>query len=112
MTAEVIAFPIGDNADDTIRATVRALLRGRGMSTEDLADAVGISHATMYRRLAAKGSKEAFKAGEVATVARILGVHVGQLYDGLGGTFVPPPNGGGSMTTAEYPHSQPYHDAA
>jgi len=67
---------------------------------------VGVSHATMYRRLAAKGSKEAFKAGEVATVAQVLGVTVGQLYDGLGGMFVPPPpDGGSSMATRRYAYS-------
>lgn len=95
MTAQVIDFPVGSSADNTIRASIKALLSGRGMSKEDLADEIGMSHATMYRRLAARGSEQAFKAGEVASIASALGVHVGQLYDGLGGTFVPtPPDGG------------------
>jgi AcrR family transcriptional regulator len=82
MTAEVIAFPVGANADDTIRATVRALLRGRGMSTEDLADCIGVSHATMYRRLGSKGSKEAFKAGE------LLGVDLDEKVSAVSGLNV------------------------
>lgn len=98
MTAQVIDFPVGANADDTIRATVEALLSGRGMTKEELADEIGVSYATMYRRLGGSGSKEAFKAGELASVARALGVHVGELYDGLGGRFVPtPPDGGTSL---------------
>ena len=93
MTAEVIAFPVGATADDTIRATIKALLSGQGISKEDLADAIGMSHATMYRRLAARGCEQAFKAGEVASIADALAVSVASLYSGLGGMFVPPDGG-------------------
>lgn len=104
MTAEVVPlFPTGAQAEDTIRATVRGLLKGRGLSVEDIAPHVGMSASSLYRKLAGKGDKDAFKAGEVASLARVLNVRVDQLYNGLGGMFVPPvppqgPDGGGGVT--------------
>lgn len=106
MTAEVLElFPTGDEADDTVRQTIKALMKGRELSVEDIAPRLGMSPATLYRRLGGKGSREAFKAGEVASAARILKVKVGQIYDGLGGTFGP---GGGTPApdvTQRYPVS-------
>lgn len=107
MTAEVVQlFPTGAQAEDTIRWTVRGLLKGRGLSVEDIAPQVGMSASTLYRKLAGHGDKDAFKAGEVATLARVLNVQVGQLFDGAGGMFVPPqpPDGGAAAgSTYSYP---------
>lgn len=107
MTTDVVhLFPTGAQAEDTIRRTVRGLLKGRGLAVEDIAPRVDMSASSLYRKLAGHGDKDAFKAGEVASIARVLGVRVGQLYDGLDGTFVPPdPDEGGSMTTLRYAHS-------
>ena len=104
MTTQVVPlFPTGAQAEDTIRGTVRGLLKGRGLSVDDIAPLAGMSASTLYRKLAGKGEKDAFKAGEVASLARVLKVEVGQLYSGLGGAFVPsPPDGGSSMATQRY----------
>lgn len=91
MTAEVIRlFPTGEQADETVRRTIKGLIKGRQLRTDDVAAAVGIAHATLYRRLAGTGSKQAFSAGEVASLARYFGVPIEQIYTGLGGVFVPP----------------------
>lgn len=104
MTAEVIAlFPVGEHADDTIRRTVDALVKGKGLSPAQVAEDAGMSRSTFFHKMAGKGASQAFKAGEVASLARVLGVSVAQLFDGLGGTFVPtPPDGGRSMYTEGY----------
>lgn len=90
MTAEVVALPTAFMADDTIRRTIKALVEGKGVNPDDVAEAAGISRSTYFSKMAGKGSAQAFKAGEVARIATFLGVTVAQLYDGLGGTFVPP----------------------
>lgn len=116
MTAQVIdLFPTGSDADDTIRQTVRALMKGRSLRVEDLAPRVGMSAATLYRRLGSKGSKEAFKAGEVASIARVLNVSVAQLYDGLGGTFTPQPppaREGAAQASSAIPDTRRYRELA
>jgi transcriptional regulator with XRE-family HTH domain len=90
MTAKVIElFPTGGLADDTIRHTINALVKGKGLRSEDVAAAAGLSRSTYFAKMSGKGSRQAFKAGEVALIAQYLGVHVSQLYDGLGGTFIP-----------------------
>jgi transcriptional regulator with XRE-family HTH domain len=98
MTAEVAPlFPTGDRADETVRRTVAALIEGRNLTVDQAAVMAGMTRATLYRRLSGKGSRQAFMAGEVASLARVLRVRIDQLYDGLGGTFVPPdddPGGG------------------
>src|SRR5690606_31830595 len=100
MTAEVIQlFPTGELADDTVRRTIRALMHGRGISAEGMAPEVGMTVATLYRRLGGTGATQAFKAGEVASIARYFDVSISDLYDGLGGTFVPPDGGGSHMVT-------------
>lgn len=94
MTAEISpTFPAGDQAqiDETVRRTIDALIKGRELTRDEAANRAGIDRATLYRRLAGKGSRQAFKAGEVATLARLLGVPVASIYDGLGGVFTPPP---------------------
>lgn len=91
MTAEVSAlFPTGDQADETVRRTIDALVKGRGLTVEQAADMARINRATLYRRLGGKGSRQAFKAGEVAALARVLRVQIPEIYGGLGGVFVPP----------------------
>lgn len=94
MTAEMSPnFPTGDQAqiDETVRRTIDALIRGRELTRDEAASQAGIDRATLYRRLAGKGSRQAFKAGEVAALAHILDVPVARIYDGLGGVFTPPP---------------------
>lgn len=92
MTAEVSPlFPTGDRADETVRRTIDALIRGRDLTVEQTAKMAGIHRSTLYRRLGGKGSRQAFTAGEVSALARALRVTIQDLYGGLGGTFVPPP---------------------
>lgn len=97
MTAQIVElFPTGEQADDTIRRTVDALITGKGMTRDDVAAAINMSRSTFYAKMAGKGSAQAFKGGEVASLAKALGEPVAKLYDGFGGTFVPPrpPDGG------------------
>ena len=86
VTAQVLTYPsAGAIADETVRRSVKALIKGRGVSTEDLARAIGMTPSTLYRRLAGKGSSQAFSAGEVALIAASLGVPITDLFSGLGG---------------------------
>lgn len=92
MTAEVSPiFPTGDQADETVRRTIDALIKGRGFTRDEVANLAGIDRATLYRRLAGEGSRQAFRGGEIAALARVLNVKVADIYEGLGGVFVPPP---------------------
>jgi transcriptional regulator with XRE-family HTH domain len=94
MTAEVVrVFPIGERADETVRRSIRALIEGRDLRKDDVAEAVGMTKATLYRRLGGHGSVQAFTAGEVATVAAYFGVSIESIYTGLGGAFLPPDGG-------------------
>lgn len=94
MTADIIRHPhSAERVDATIRSTVRALMEGRGLSKEDLAPQLGISPASLYRKLNDHNATS-FKAGELALVADALNVTIDQLYSGLGGTFTPPENDG------------------
>lgn len=81
---KVIKLP--DPLDRTISASVRALCSGHGVKVDDLAAAIGISHATMHNRLY---SKTSWTAIEVRKVADIFHVRIADLYDGLGGRFEP-----------------------
>ena len=103
MTAELTpSFPMGDQAqvDETVRRTIDALIRGRELTRDEAAIRAGIDRATLYRRLAGRGSQQAFKAGEVAALARLLDVPVASIYDGLGGVFTPPPTTAGESPSA------------
>lgn len=82
--------------DRTIGATVRALLSGRGVSPDRLAEHLGISRGSLYDRM--RGAK-AFRASEVARSAAFLGVAVADLYDGLNGKVTPPPDPDGDVMT-------------
>lgn len=100
MTAQIVELrPIGDRADDTIRRTIDALIKGKGLRAEDVAATAGMKRSTFFYKMSGKGSDRAFKAGEVASLAQALGVEVAELYGGLGGTFIPPngPDGGASV---------------
>ena len=101
MTAQVVElFPTGGQADDTIRRTIKAIAEGKGIRADQLAAAAGMSRSSYFDKMAGHGAQRAFKAGEVADIARCLHVTVAQLYDGLGGTFVPPeppPDGGSEV---------------
>lgn len=104
MTAQLVElFPTGEQADETVKRTVDALIKGKNLRRQDVARLANIPQSTFYRKLSARGSQYPFAAGEVASIARVLGVKVGQLYDGLGGTFVPPqpPNDGASAVGAD-----------
>lgn len=89
MTAELVR----DTADDTVRRTIKGVAEGKGFTPDQVALAAGMSRSAYFRKISGHGSIQAFKAGEVAAIAQFLGVSVGQLYDGLGGTFVPPADG-------------------
>lgn len=91
MTAEVVPIPAPDNdrTDETIRRTVKGLIRGRGLRVEDVAPAVGMATTTFYRRLAGKGQQQAFAAGEVSRLASYFELEIMDLYTGLGGKFAP-----------------------
>lgn len=92
MTADVIPFGRGrrDAADDTVRATIKAVMAGRGVTVEQLAAEIDMPASSLYRRFAGRGSKAPFFAGEVAVIADALGVTVAELYGGLDGRFVRP----------------------
>lgn len=95
MSADVIDLQAkrrGD-AEDVVRASIRALLAGRGMSVDDLAAAAGLARSTLHRRLSSKGTAHAFYAGEVAVIADVLDSSVQEIYSGLGGRFTSTTNG-------------------
>lgn len=101
MTAEVIRlFPTGEDADETVRRSIKALMAAQGLTKEDVAPRAGMAVSTLYRRFTGKGSEQAFKAGEVASIAAVLGVDISVLYGGLGGSVVPPqpPRGGEGLS--------------
>lgn len=111
-TARVVElFPTGPLADDTIRHTIKALVEGKGIRPDDVARAAGMSRSTYFAKMAAQGEKNPFSAGEVASIAKCLGVSVSQLYDGLGGTFVPDPDGPRAAPTDAYPVDFAYQAA-
>lgn len=86
MTADVTPLHAarrpGDDANDTVRRTIRALMAGNGLKVEQLAPMVGMSPSTLYRKFAGRGSHAPFTAGEVAELADVLGAEVGDLYAG------------------------------
>lgn len=90
-------FVTGSASDETIRRTLRALLRGRGLTIEQVADAIGMNRATLYRRLAGYGAQQAFSGGEVASLASYLRVPVERVFSGMDGTFVPPTDPEGNL---------------
>ncbi len=70
--------------DRTVSATVTALYRGRGLSREDLREAIGVSYGTIVSRLQ---GRTAWTAYEVYTLAAFFNVRIGDLTEGLGGMF-------------------------
>ena len=69
------------DTDTRISATVNGLAASQGLSKERLAELIGMSRSTFFRHLASGG----WSAVEVQQLADVLGVTVGDLYDGLGG---------------------------
>ena len=67
--------------DTKISATVNGLAASQGLSKERLAELIGMSRSTFFRHLSSGG----WSAAEVQQLADVLGVSVGELYDGLGG---------------------------
>jgi len=99
MSAEVLSpDQYQDRVNNTVRRTVAALIEGRGLDKDQVAKAVGMKRATMYRRLGGSGSMQAFGAGEVAALARYFNLPIGSFYDGLGGAFVDTGKGSGTVT--------------
>lgn len=88
MTAEVMLHPsAGALADETVRRAIKALIEGRGENKEVLAKRIGMTPSTLYRRLAGRGSSQAFSAGEVYLIATYFAVPIGDIYSGFGGAF-------------------------
>lgn len=89
MSADVVALRGKRRADveDVVRASIRAVIAGRGITVDELANDAGMARSTLHRRLSGKGIKDSFYAGEVAVIAEVLGIEVADLYTGLGGTF-------------------------
>lgn len=100
-------LPIREAADETVRRTIRALIKGRGLNIPDVADAVGMDRATFYRRLGGWGETQTFRVGEVATLAAHLGVSVEVIFTGMGGTFVPPTDDEGRLLPRQDSDLQP-----
>lgn len=91
MTAQPsLTFPVGEQADETVRRSIKALIEGRGLDKGDVADATGMTRSTLYRKLSGEGSSKTFTAGEVATLAAFFGVPISAIYEGLGGAFLAP----------------------
>lgn len=85
MTADVTPLPqrrLGDDANDTVRRTIRAAMAGQGLKVEQLAPMVGLSPSTIYRKFAGRGSAAAFTAGEVAELAAALELEIADVYAG------------------------------
>jgi transcriptional regulator with XRE-family HTH domain len=80
--------------DRVISATVKALYNGRGLTANQVARAIGVSHGTMSNRLNCLTS---WTAAEVQALADFFNVAVVDLYEGMGGMFPGPlddaPNG-------------------
>lgn len=83
--------------DRLISAAVKALYSGRGLSSDDVAQAIGISHGTMNARLRCLRS---WTATEVQGLADYFGVSRDDLYTGLSGVLLPDPSPtpGGSVS--------------
>lgn len=73
--------------DQTISATVKGLYSGRGLTADDVATAIHVSHGTIVSRLATKTS---WTAREVQALAVLFEVRVADLYSGLDGRFPGP----------------------
>lgn len=92
MTAEpiLVGTPRGAQADETVRRSIKALIHARGLDKREVADAVGMTRTTLYRRLAGHGSNQPFTAGEVAALADYFDVEIEALFSGLGGAVAAP----------------------
>lgn len=74
-------------ADDTIRRSVKALIAARAVTPDAVADAIGMTRSTFYRRVSGRGAP--FTGGEVQAIADVFEVPVADLFSGLGGVVVP-----------------------
>lgn len=55
MTTDVVpvaVFPTGDQADETVRLTIKALMKGRGISADELAIRMSIGRSAIYTQVA------------------------------------------------------------
>ncbi|MBO0866254.1 MAG: hypothetical protein J2P16_14410 [Mycobacterium sp.] len=89
---KILDFPT--ETDRLVAASVRALASGHDESIDQVAASCAMTKSALYERL--KGARS-FKAHEVAALAHHFRVQVGDLYDGLGGRFGPPPGASSSM---------------
>lgn len=91
-TADLIEFPTA-TPDDTVRATVRALIGARRMTTNRLAPLVGMTDDTLRRKLNGVGEKNAMTCGDAARIAEFFRVPVADLFSGQVDLRPQPPNG-------------------
>lgn len=80
-TSHVFPLPAsGDDPDDIVRWTVKALLGGAGLTAEALGPHVGISTSAIYQRLKQGGPR--FTGGEIYRIAEYFGVPIEGMFDG------------------------------
>jgi DNA-binding XRE family transcriptional regulator len=83
MTVTELPRPV----DRTISATVKGLYSGRGMTADDVARAIGVSHGTIVARLRCATS---WTAAEVQSLADYFRVSRDDLFTGMNGVFPGP----------------------
>jgi len=69
------------STDDRISAAVKALMAARGVKTERLAAAIGVSRNQTFAKL--RGAST-WKASEVEAIADVFNVAIGDIYAGMG----------------------------
>lgn len=86
----VLSMPLLDYHDEdsakieeTIRASIRAVMTVRNINVEDLAQASGVSRSVLYGKLSAEGVTRGFLAREVLAIASALDVPPGDLFKEL-----------------------------
>ena len=85
MTADVLPLHGARRTaeEEQARRSVKALLARHEMKVEELAERVGITRTTIYKRLSPRtGSGQSFTLGEAIAVARLFGVTVDDLTAG------------------------------
>lgn len=88
--------------DRVISATVKALYSGRGLTADDVAKAIGVSHGTISSRI---NGHTSWTAREVRAAADFFNVRIGDLYGGFDGMFP-------GVTPARLPRVDSNHEPA
>lgn len=105
----VTPFPVQADIRSVVAGEVRAWMARRGVSQVVLSAGVGIGQSQISKRL---NGKIPFDVDELDRIAKFLGIDLLTLLGGAPRIGGGGPDGGGSMTTGEYPHQDPYHVAA